>query len=129
MYKRQYYETERIVGFVSIYETMTGKLQWKTWSQPGDEGKVLSVSFRLDDTVIISGGEDGYCRLWSVVDGTPITKVGLGCPVTYVCFCVNIEEQRKRCIAVAMGGHERLGAASILAGVPDDLMDKILKFV
>jgi WD40 repeat protein len=131
LFTELHYTNTHMVGFVAIYEPSSkkgnGGLRWKRWIEAGQDGSVLCVSFSLDCKTLASGSIDGCCHLWNVMDGSNIHKIRLSCSVTSLSFVFDIEEQQNRRLAVAMGGHERLGSESNLSVLPDDLLNKILK--
>ena len=64
-----------------------------------------------------------------VLTGEIIHKIDLSHPVINLSFVFDIEEQQNRRLAVAMGGHDRLGSNSTLSVLPDDLLNKVLSFM
>ena len=113
-------------GFVAVYDATRMTPRWKNWA---GVGAVFSVSFSLDDNFLASGGADGFFRLWDSSKGTIVNKVNLFHQLTNVCFVFDVELQKKRCLAVAMSGHKRLGSESILGVLPEDVLGKLLLLV
>jgi WD40 repeat protein len=132
---------EYMCGFVAVYKSRIKTIDkrtdrqwekgmlWKHWTEQGHKGSVLSVSFSLDCKLLASAGVDGFCRLWDSMDGTIVNQINLSHIVTDLWFVFDIEDQQKRRMALAMGGHKRLGAESGLSVFPDDLMDTLMSFV
>jgi uncharacterized protein (DUF849 family) len=58
-----------------------------------------------------------------------VNQINLSHIVTDLWFVFDIEDQQKRRMALAMGGHKRLGVESGLSVFPDDLMDTLMSFV
>jgi len=128
----------RVSGFVSVYQTSNisanteasgerhTSLLWKYCAIPEHNGSVFSVSFSLDGKLLASGGVDRLCRVWNSMDGTIVNQINLSHVITDLFFVFDIEEQRKRRVAFAMGGHKSLGIDSILSILPDDMMNKLI---
>jgi WD40 repeat protein len=128
----------RVSGFVSVYQSSiisanTGasrerhtSLLWKYCAIPEHNGSVFSVSFSLDGKLLASGGVDRLCRVWNSMDGTIVNQINLSHVITDLFFVFDIEEQRKRRVAFAMGGHKSLGIDSILSILPEDLMNTLI---
>ena len=131
----------RVSGFVSVYQTSNStantealaerytRLLWKYCAVPEHNGSVFSVSFSLDGKLLASGGVDRLCRLWNSTDGTIVHQITLSHVITDLFFVFDIEEQRKRRVAFAMGGHESLGIGSILSILPEDLMKTLISSI
>lgn len=79
--------------------------------------------------MLASGGVDGFCRSWNVMDGSIIHKTNLSHSLINLFFVFDVEEQQKIRLALAMGGHEHLGLKSMLSLLPDDLLNTILTSV
>ena len=112
-------------GFVAIYENDNKNPRWKCWI----ESHVFSVSFSEGNHLLASGGVDGICCLWDVSDGTIVKRIELDSSIISINFVEDVELEEKRRLAFAMGSHTRLGDASILSVLPEDLFKKLLELV
>ena len=131
----------RVSGFVSVYQTSNvgGNTQvsrdwykhllWKYSAIPEHHGSVFSVSFSLDSKLLASGGVDRICRVWNALDGIIVNQINMSHIITDLFFVFDIEEQRNRRLAFAMGGHESLGIDSILSVLSTDLLNKLIDFI
>ena len=68
--------------------------------------------------------------MWDAMNGTIVNKINLSHVVTDLWFVVDIEEdKKKRRLALAMGGHKRLGDKSGLSVFPDDILNTLITYI
>lgn len=86
------------------------------------QGVTSCVAFASDGQYLASGGDSGACHIWEVSSGAHLRSIELGAPL--VCVATGLD-WRERCLAVAMGLHDRLGEKSILRALEPGLFHMI----
>ena len=88
---------------------------------PGHRDYVMSVAFSADGAALVSGSYDGLCKVWDLRAGALHASRAMGHPVFAVALAPDVA-RRRRLEAFAMGQHARLGAASPVQLLTDDIL-------
>ena len=92
----------------------------------GHSSEVRSVCFSPDGRILVSGSEDDTCNFWDVVNGELLWDMDV--PVWSVAFGRDWERDQ-RCVAFAMGHHERLGGGSRVQELDEGVVRMVLEAV
>jgi len=94
----------------------------------GHSREVRSVCFSPDGRTLVSGSEDETCKFWDVATGELIWEMADCGTVWSVAFGRDWQRDQ-RCVAFAMGHHERLGGGSRVQGLDEGVVRMVLEAV
>jgi WD40 repeat protein len=110
---------------VDLVDSTTGMLRLRL---DGNHHRVYSVSWSVDGSKLASASWNGPCNVWDSSTGALLKTIDVGDPATSISWGCDwvLDNQRAMALAFTMGHHPRLGAASRLLGLDEELVHMIL---
>ena len=94
----------------------------------GHSSEVRSVCFSPDGRILVSGSEDETCKFWDVSTGKLVWQMN-DCDTVWSVAFGRDWERDQRCVAFAMGLHERLGGGSRVQELDEGVVRMVLEAV